>query len=597
VLSVLRTALLLVALTAAGRSQVDLDYERKLRERGFVESLLPVQDEVLPPSAADQARGWMIYHRDRNREVLPNSRPAPGEQLSTLRIVATPGEIESQSFSVYALRQVLKLTVEPGATGAAWLQQATKVEDVLYHPVQYLTAASRRTPGKGYVRYPMFLRAPSQHDIPAGSSRLYWVSVNVPATAAPGTYEAKLRLSDEGGQNANIPIEVQVLPFRLTSQGLPRFGAFLSGAPFAKGEWALMKRYGMDALQWFWPAHPIRIFNDNGRVRLDFTAYDAFVKGMTDAGMRGPLVLSLGNSWIGHYEVKLAEAFGLRLMRRELDGRTVTLMDMTDPRWEKPYIEGLRLIFEHAKQAGWPPLALLINDEPTKHIMAYHPYRYQLVKKHFPDIAVYGVFFQPEKDPGPLLHSSDIVVANRDLERMSGLARDFGKRFWTYNNITADQSFGKNRLLYGQIPAFYGSDVMFFWCWNYYVGNPWDDFDGWSEEGGGPPQSDADWVAVYPSIDGVEPVRTLAVEAAREAIDDVRYLKTLEQLVAGRHPKLWETLRDEIRRRQKAMFDGVVLEQRINSDRDFFVRTRNEDVEELRSFVIKQILKHAEANR
>jgi Domain of unknown function (DUF4091) len=184
-------------------------------------------------------------------------------------------------------------------------------------------------------------------------------------------------------------------------------------------------------------------------------------------------------------------------------------------------------------------------------------------------------FFEPEKDPGPLLHSSDIVVANRDLYRMRRLAAQFGKRFWTYNNITADQSFGKNCLLYGQIPAYYGSEVMWFWCWNYYVGNAWDDFDR--------EQSDADWVAVYPSLDGVEPVKTLALEAAREAIDDVRYLKTLEQLAPDLIP--------EIRRRQKAMFDGIRLDARINSDADFFVTTRNNDPERLRAWAIEEIVK------
>jgi hypothetical protein len=271
-------------------------------------------------------------------------------------------------------------------------------------------------------------------------------------------------------------------------------------------------------------------------------------------------------------------------------------MDMTDPRWEKPYIEGLRQIFAHAKEAGWPPLALLINDEPTKFIMAYHPYRYYLIKKHFPEIPVYGVFFEPQKDPGPLIHSSDIVVANRDLERMSRLAREFGKRFWTYNNITADQSFGKCRLLYGQIPAFYGSEAMFFWSWNYYIGNPWNDFDGRGEAGDALPQSDADWVAVYPSVDGVEPVRTLAFEAAREAIDDVRYLKTLENLARRKDPKRWEGLRAEIRRRQEAMFQGIVLDNRIYTDAEFFVATRNDDVERLRDFAVQEILKLSELN-
>lgn len=577
-----------VALCQPGDLPIPAGYEDNLRQRGFVERYLPVQADVLAPSPADQKRGWLVYHRDRNYEVLPNSRPAPQEALQILNLTVTPGAIESEPFSVYALRDVGKLGVSARLAGAggesAWLVAAAKVEDVLFHPIQYRARGAENRSDKSYLRYPVFIRPPAAHPVPAGTSRLYWITVTVPEKVPAGRYRAAIELSDSSGNSLQLPLEVRVLPFTLTRKGLPSFGAFLSGARFAKGEWAFMKRYGLDALQWFWNSHPIRILNDNGKVKLDFTEYDAFVKGMKDAGMRGPLVLSLGNSWLGHYEIRLAEAFGLRLMKRVLEGRMVTMADMTDPRWEKPYLEGLRLIFEHARTAGWPPLALLINDEPTKHLMAYHPYRYDRIKKHFPEIPVYGVFFQPEKDPGPLLHSSDIMVANRDLARIRSLAEQFGKRFWTYNNITADESFGKVRLLYGQIPSFYESEVMFFWCWNYYVGNPWDDFDGRSESGQGPPQSDADWVAVYPSVDGVEPVRTLAIEAARAAIDDVRYIKTLEQMVA----------RAGIRRRQQALFDGIILDNRTYSDQDFFTVTKNDDVERLRSFVISEILKMLE---
>jgi hypothetical protein len=552
---------------------------------GLVEEFLPVINRMLTPSAADRERGWLVYQRNRNYELLPNSRPAPGEALTTLRITVTPGEIESQPFSIYALRDIKAMHARTPEGSSV------KVEDVLFHPVQLRTKAMGGSSGEfdeaskrtaRYVRYPVFLRPAAAREIPANTSRLYWVTAHAASDLKAGVYHSTILLAETGGATVKIPVEIRVLPFRLAEPGV-RFGAFLSSRPFAPGEWALMKRYGMDALQWFWNAHPIRIRNENGRPLMDFTEYDAFVGGMRQAGMRGPLVLSLGNSWLGHYEIELAKALGLRLMKRRLEGREVTLMDMTDSRWEEPYVEGLRQIFAHAKEAGWPPLALLINDEPTKHIMAYHPYRYRLVKKHFPEIPVYGVFFEPQKDPGPLLHSSDIVVANRDLERMSRLAREHRKRFWSYNNITADQSFGKNRLLYGQIPAYYGSETMFFWCWNYYIGDAWSDFDGG--------QSDADWVAVYPSVDGKEPVRTLALEAAREAIDDVRYLKTLQNLIEPTDPQRWAALQAAIRNRQEAMFQGIILDNRIYTDAEFFTTTRNDAVEQLRDFAIAEILK------
>ena len=585
--------LTLSLLSQPGDLPIPDGYEENLKRRGAAERFLPVQADLLVPTREELQRGWQLFKRDRNFEVLPNSRPAPDEAITVLEIVATPGEIESESFSIHALSDVSDLSVFPRVTddGAGeWLTDAVVVEDVLFHPVQYRLPDQATWPTLSYLRYPIFIRPASAHELAKGTSRLYWVTVDVPDIVEPGVYGANIRIVDGAGSSCELPLAVRVLPFRLTTEGLPRFGAFLSGVPFAKGEWAFMKRYGLDALQWFWGSHEIEIINDNGRLRMGFARYDEFVKGMQSAGMKGPLVLSLGNSWEGHYEIRLAEAFGLKLMRRELEGRVVTLADFADPRWEELWLEGLKTILEHAKEADWPELALLIHDEPTKHIMAYHPYKYHLVKKHFPDVPVYGVFFQPEKDPAPLLKSCDIMVANRDLQRIKGLAKLHDKRFWTYNNVCADESFGKIRLLYGQIPSFYESEVMWFWSWNYWIGNPWDDFDGRGETDTGPSQSDADWVAVYPSVDGVRPIRTLAIEAAREGIDDVRYVKTLENLVSRQDPDRWEKLRREIRRRQADMFNGIDQDKRIYRDSDFFVTTRNDDVERLRSFVIKEIL-------
>ena len=584
-----------------GDLPIPRDYEKNLIRLGFVEQFLPVQPDTASPGPADWDRGWLLYQRDRNYEVLPNSRPSPCEILEVLKIVAAPGEIESEPFSAYALREVEKLSVASSVVGAegpgTWLGSAVVVEDVLFHPIQYGPREPHTWPTGSYLRYPMFIRPASGYPVPAGTSRLYWVTVTVPENVPAGVYRAAIRVTDEKGASLELPVEVRVLPFKLTDKGLPRFGAFLAGgSSYAGGEWKFMKRYGFDGLFPLsaWGSNQmnyIKITNDKGHVRMDFTRFDAFVSKATEAGMSGPLVLFLGNSYRGHYEMSLAKAFGLKLMNRELKGREVTVADFTDPRWDKIWVEGLKLVVEHAKQAGWPEMALMIHDEPTKHLMAYHPHKYHLVKKHFPDLPVYGVFFQPQEDPGPLIKSCDIMVANRDLQKVKMLARAHGKRFWSYINICADQSFGKCRMLYGQIPSYYESEVMWFWSWNFYISNPWNDFDGRGEFVAQPSQSDADWNAVYPSVDREEPVRTLAIEAAREGIDDVRYIKTLENLVAPKDPERWKALRREIRRRQAGFFNGIFQDNRIYSDADFFITTRNDDVENLRDYVIAEILK------
>src|SRR3989338_5326201 len=67
------------------------EYEKKLLELGAVEKFLPVQKDTLLPTGMDLKRGWLLYARDRNYEVLPNAKPAPGEALKTLIITVTPG--------------------------------------------------------------------------------------------------------------------------------------------------------------------------------------------------------------------------------------------------------------------------------------------------------------------------------------------------------------------------------------------------------------------------------------------------------------------------------------------------------------------------
>ena len=111
-----------------------------------------------------------------------------------LKIVAAPGEIESEPFSAYALREVERLSAAPrvvGAAGAsAWLSSALTVEDVLFHPIQYNPKEPHTWPTGSYLRYPIFIRPASGHPVPSGTSRLYWVTVTVPEDTPSGLYRA-----------------------------------------------------------------------------------------------------------------------------------------------------------------------------------------------------------------------------------------------------------------------------------------------------------------------------------------------------------------------------------------------------------------------
>ena len=198
-----------------GDLPVSADLEARLRERGYQERFLPVQAEVLEPTAEESKRGWMLYRRDRNFEVLPNSRPAPNERAAAVRITAAQGEMESEPFAVYALRDVggVKAEAAVSAQGvSAWLRDAVKVEDVLFHPVQYTASRTRQqdevrgASGKTYLRYPVFVRPPGQYAVPAQSSRLYWVTATVHENARPGVYRAAITLADADGNRSGAAV-------------------------------------------------------------------------------------------------------------------------------------------------------------------------------------------------------------------------------------------------------------------------------------------------------------------------------------------------------------------------------------------------------
>jgi hypothetical protein len=208
---------------------------------------------------------------------------------------------------------------------------------------------------------------------------------------------------------------------------------------------------------------------------------------------------------------------------------------LDDPRIEQRMVEAFQQLFEHAKTNDWPEIVILPYDEPTERLMNEHKRMVRLFRKHFPKVRLYGVTMNRLKWAEMVL-DTDILVTNGDWARIRALASEHKKQMWCYGSVTTAHGYAGCRWRYGLRPYAFGPDGMWFWCYNFHVADPWNEFDGFTP--------DSSWVIRWPPLaEGGASTETLAYEGLREATTDVRYAMTLEAALAARKDAKAERVR------------------------------------------------------
>ena len=153
--------------------------------------------------------------------------PGPEQVLREVKATACPGEYKAVTFRVATaepLRNVsLDVTDLTGEKGEitkeseelwvvkCWYQGGGTEEKVL---VPELLAKDDREPLAG-DRAALRLKGEVVTDMPAGVSKQFWLTIRVPEEAEPGSYRGKVVLRQAERKDYELPIEVEVLPFRL----------------------------------------------------------------------------------------------------------------------------------------------------------------------------------------------------------------------------------------------------------------------------------------------------------------------------------------------------------------------------------------------
>jgi hypothetical protein len=237
------------------------------------------------------------------------------------------------------------------------------------------------------------------------------------------------------------------------------------------------------------------------------------------AGMRGPLVFS------GHSRTNSYYNAVCKVMQRPAGS-------YDDPESQKLFIEGWRQLFDHAAEKKWPEIVWLPNDEPTMRSsrearMTMHRRTVKMLRENFPKVRIYGVCMDKLANAQMLADSCDILVCNGDSEQIVKLGKEKGKTVWFYGMGAAAAGYEHVRARYG-LPSFsYGPSGMFFWSQNYFMGDPYNEFDG--------ERPDSAWNINWPPLKKGGPmVESIVFEGLRAGVNDVRYALTLEKLLAAR---------------------------------------------------------------
>jgi len=165
------------------------------------------------PNPAERKRGYVLFRRPWMQAVQHDCRPSAAEVEVDLSTFATPGEYEPLSFSVWPLRDLLRVAVTvsdlKGEADAVIPAGAVRVWYLQHRPVR------RARPCTAYWIRGTFLPDWKTRTLYKDIAQRCWLSVRVPDDAKPGLYKGRVRITSADAPAAELALAMRVLPFKL----------------------------------------------------------------------------------------------------------------------------------------------------------------------------------------------------------------------------------------------------------------------------------------------------------------------------------------------------------------------------------------------
>lgn len=481
----------------------------------------------------DAPKGYVIYAGHPVDAIDPAVEPLAGAFPATLPLRAAPGEYEAAQFTLCAARDLPSVRVSVGdLRGAAGVIPADAVQVQLIRRGLQRKLYTLPRLAANYETTSRFLMPGGEFWLPAGNLKEVYLLVHVPEDAAPGEYAGTIRVEAEGAEPTEMTLGMTVRPLTLIQPTDRRYGMYYRMAAVAdnpaqlEAEFADMAAHGCTMIK----GHAAISFAkaEDGRITWDFGLIRTMLEGGRRHGFFGPITV---------YDNIPALA---RLMGYpELDdqGQGERISDRED------LLDVARRCFAELKalNAEYPEYEFVLThmDEVfgrgrlERYIDAA-----EVVRK----TSDFRIYITMHMNPGayePYMERSDPWIdirclnghsletwlhSGHDWDDLRALLEASGDEAWIYHNMRG--SFFKaewNRFINGLFMYVAPIEVHVPWMYYSFSGDPFDDTDA----------DGYDFVYAAPMPGNpTQMISTLHYEAFREGYDDMRYLKTLEALVA-----------------------------------------------------------------
>jgi hypothetical protein len=543
-----RLPALLACLTLAGRlfageAQTLLDEQLALLQNPDIRSTVNVlqrlgkfslieHEETTPaptPTDEQQRAGYIVFSRNYLEEVYYNSNPRPAEIGAELRLFATPGEYEPVTFAVKPLAALSGATVT--CTELKTEAGATLPREIV--DVRFVRQLARGVRSFVWMPGPEALEPFDRLDLPAGRTTLFWLTVHVPPTAAPGRYTGSVSFQADNAPATALALSVVVLPFRLLDDPETQFGWYYGSSKPAtlRAELEDMRAHGFNAVTL--PSPTVTRIGGGAGPEVDFSAWDQYARLLAEVGLTG-----VHQAGIDHVTQALARA-GIQEL---------------SPEFSAPFVAAMR---RHKEWLDAHPnfrVLFVIYDEPRESLL--NPWNrnfeqtvaYLKLCRQVPGLTI---SVNPMGDSGgsvdytPFAGLVDVLNTHawEGSARLIAETLRLNRTLWVYNN-------GYSRLAWGF--SLWKLKARGNWQWAYFGAGSSDPYSpipvGGSEN---PGESNTGRGPTYCFPDRIIP--TPRYEWVREGIDDYRYLYTLDQRLKAAKGQVPQQVAQEA----QALFDEI----------------------------------------